>query len=63
VILIDSPAWVEFLRDTGGPVCDRVDALLMEGSEPANRSGWRYSPELETSDIPVNSADCWLARR
>jgi predicted nucleic acid-binding protein len=28
VILIDSSAWVEFLRDTGSPVCIRVDALL-----------------------------------
>jgi hypothetical protein len=28
VILIDTSAWVEFLRDTGSGVCDRVDALL-----------------------------------
>jgi predicted nucleic acid-binding protein len=28
VILIDTSAWVEFLRDTGSLVCDRVDALL-----------------------------------
>lgn len=28
--LIDSSAWVEFLRDTGSPVCIRVDALLGE---------------------------------
>jgi predicted nucleic acid-binding protein len=28
VILIDTSAWVEFLRDTGSPVCRRVDALL-----------------------------------
>jgi hypothetical protein len=28
VILIDSSAWVEFLRDTGSPACTRVDALL-----------------------------------
>ena len=26
--LIDSSAWIEFLRDTGSAVCDRVDALL-----------------------------------
>jgi predicted nucleic acid-binding protein len=31
VILIDTSAWVEFLRDTGSPVCARVDALLKEG--------------------------------
>jgi predicted nucleic acid-binding protein len=28
VILIDTSAWIEFLRDTGTPVCDRVDELL-----------------------------------
>lgn len=30
MILIDSSAWVEFLRDTGSHVCRRVDALLGE---------------------------------
>ena len=28
MILIDTSAWVEFLRDTGSAVCDRVEALL-----------------------------------
>jgi hypothetical protein len=28
VILVDTSAWVEFLRDTGSPVCVRVDQLL-----------------------------------
>ena len=28
VILIDSSAWIEFLRDTGSPTCQRVDELL-----------------------------------
>jgi predicted nucleic acid-binding protein len=28
VILIDTSAWIEFLRDTGSAVCNRVDALL-----------------------------------
>jgi predicted nucleic acid-binding protein len=28
VILVDSSAWVEFLRDTGSDVCRRVDAVL-----------------------------------
>lgn len=28
MILIDTSAWVEFLRDTGSPVCRRVDKLL-----------------------------------
>lgn len=28
MILVDTSAWIEFLRDTGSPVCRRVDALL-----------------------------------
>lgn len=28
MILIDTSAWVEFLRGTGSPACERVDALL-----------------------------------
>ena len=28
MILIDTSAWVEFLRDTGSPACQRVDDLL-----------------------------------
>lgn len=28
MILIDTSAWIEFLRDTGSPVCERVDSLL-----------------------------------
>lgn len=28
MILIDTSAWVEYLRDTGSPVCLRVDELL-----------------------------------
>jgi predicted nucleic acid-binding protein len=28
VILVDTSAWIEFLRDTGSPICLRVDALL-----------------------------------
>ena len=28
MILVDTSAWIEFLRDTGSPICDRVDALL-----------------------------------
>lgn len=30
MILIDTSAWVEFLRDTGSPICTRVDELLDE---------------------------------
>jgi hypothetical protein len=28
VILVDSSAWIEFLRDTGSAVCLRLDSLL-----------------------------------
>lgn len=28
MILVDTSAWVEFLRDTGSPVCNEVDRLL-----------------------------------
>lgn len=28
MILIDSSAWIEFLRDTGSTACNRVDELL-----------------------------------
>ena len=28
MILIDTSAWIEFLRDTGSTVCERVDVLL-----------------------------------
>jgi predicted nucleic acid-binding protein len=28
LILIDTSAWVEYLRDAGSAVCERVDALL-----------------------------------
>ena len=30
MILIDTSAWIEFLRDTGSPVCARVDELLAD---------------------------------
>lgn len=30
MILIDTSAWIEFLRDTGSAVCDEVDRLLAE---------------------------------
>jgi predicted nucleic acid-binding protein len=28
VIVVDTSAWIEFLRDTSSPVCNAVDALL-----------------------------------
>lgn len=30
MVLIDTSAWIEFLRDTGSPICKRVDELLEE---------------------------------
>ena len=30
MILIDTSAWIEFLRDTGSAVCNQVDELLVE---------------------------------
>jgi predicted nucleic acid-binding protein len=30
VTLIDTSAWIEFLRDTGSPTCKRVDRLLAQ---------------------------------
>lgn len=29
MVLVDTSAWIEFLRDTGSPVCVRVDSLLV----------------------------------
>ena len=30
MILVDTSAWIEFLRDTGSPVCTLVDELLAD---------------------------------
>ncbi len=30
MILLDTSAWIEFLRDTGSPVCRRVDEVLAD---------------------------------
>jgi predicted nucleic acid-binding protein len=32
VILVDTSAWIEFLRDTGSPACEEVDRLLASGA-------------------------------
>lgn len=32
MILVDTSAWVEFLRDTGSPVCEEVDRLVEAGA-------------------------------
>lgn len=31
MILVDSSAWIEFLRGTSSPVCERVEAVLAQG--------------------------------
>jgi len=36
VILVDTSAWIEFLRDTGSTTCDRVEASL--GGEIASQT-------------------------
>ena len=28
MILVDTSAWIEFLRDTGSTVCNRVEVLI-----------------------------------
>jgi len=35
MILVDTSAWIEFLRDTGSPVCQRVGDLLAEDAHVA----------------------------
>lgn len=30
MILVDTSAWIEFLRDTGSPTCEAVDRLLAD---------------------------------
>lgn len=32
MILVDTSAWVEFLRDTGSHVCEEVDQLIVSGA-------------------------------
>ena len=32
MILVDTSAWIEFLRDTGSPVCEEVDRLVEAGA-------------------------------
>ena len=44
MILVDTSAWIEFLRDTGSAVCNRVDELIGARLPCAIRSAWRCSP-------------------
>lgn len=32
MILADTSAWIEFLRDTGSPACQRIDEMLRSGT-------------------------------
>lgn len=32
MILVDTSAWIEFLRNTGSPVCEEVDRLVETGA-------------------------------
>ena len=48
MILVDTSAWVEFLRDTGSPVCRRVDELL--ATELATCDGVRMEVLAGTRD-------------
>ena len=35
MILVDTSAWVEYLRDTDSPVCNKVDAMIDEREDVA----------------------------
>lgn len=64
VILVDTSAWVEFLRDTGSAVCDRVDGLLDDDvatCHPIRMGG--SSPGRGTSNTSTASAACSRERR
>jgi predicted nucleic acid-binding protein len=50
VILVDTSAWVEFLRGTGSPVCDEVDRLL--GAEIATCDPVRMEILVGARDEP-----------
>ena len=36
MVLIDTSAWVEFLRDTGSPACERVQQALVDEAATAD---------------------------
>ncbi|MXY06706.1 MAG: PIN domain nuclease [Gammaproteobacteria bacterium] len=36
MVLVDTSAWVEFLRDTGSPVCERVQQALADEAATAD---------------------------
>jgi hypothetical protein len=57
VILIGTLAWIEFLRDTGSPVCNRVDALLAEDMAICDAVRMKYLQEHATSNTCISSVD------
>lgn len=75
MILVDTSAWVEFLRGTGSPTCDAVDRLLARDiaiCDPISMellAGARDEPQLRqlrgllarTTSLPTTSADHEMA--
>ena len=72
MILIDTSAWVEFLRDTGSPICQRVDDLLaaeiatcdaVRMKVPSGAHNEEHLQQLRrllarASILPTESVDC-----
>ena len=64
MILIDTSAWVEFLRDTGSPVCQRVDDLLAGEIATCDVSRMEVLAVVPAmSNISGNCAGCSRERR
>jgi len=56
MILIDSSAWIEYLRDTGSAACQRVDELLATDASIATCD--TVLMEIPASARPPNSCGC-----
>lgn len=75
MILVDTSAWVEFLRGTGSPVCEAVDSLLSEdiaicdaismeflaGARDERQLGQLRGLLARTIKLPTSPADYELA--
>lgn len=75
MILVDTSAWVEFLRDTGSPACMAVDRLLgddiaicdpvsmelLAGARDERHLGQLRGMLARTTLFPTSSADYELA--
>jgi len=71
VILVDTSAWIEFLRDTGSPVCEAVDRILADdvatcdavsmellaGARDERQLGQLRGLLARTTMLPTTSAD------